>query len=304
MSDSFLEHDTGEFHPETSKRLISIQNLFKTKSYISSLPGYSPRPATEEEILRIHNSSHLKKIQSIQGRSGYLDGDTPFSPGSVNAAFLAAGSGPVLADAIHRGEIENAFAIVRPPGHHAEKSHAMGFCMFNNVAITARYLQTLGYNRIFILDWDVHHGNGTETAFYSDPDIFFLSLHQYPFYPGSGSELDRGEGEGLGKNLNIPMPRGSGDSEYKLAFEKLVLPSLESFEPDFILISAGFDAHGMDPLGGLELSTKGFEFMSFEVCKKAKEICGGRIISFLEGGYDLFALAESAEVHLSVLSDN
>jgi acetoin utilization deacetylase AcuC-like enzyme len=220
---------------------------------------------------------------------------------SYRAALLAAGAGLEAADQIQSGNISRALLLVRPPGHHSLVQRAMGFCLFNNVAICARYLQLLGHKKIAIVDWDVHHGNGTQDAFYEDPSVLFISLHQYPFYPGSGAASETGRGAGAGTTLNCPLPAGSADAEYKQAFEKKILPALEQFGPNAILISAGFDAHRDDPLAGMLLTATSYEWMSRKLRDFADSHCDGRLISFLEGGYNLDALADSVEAHASVL---
>jgi acetoin utilization deacetylase AcuC-like enzyme len=298
----FLEHDTGLGHPESKKRLISILDFLESKSYFKKLPLFSPIPASGEDLERVHSSNHIKTILSLKGKKGYLDIDTPYSEGTSEAAILSAGSGLVLADRMIDGSIQNGMAIVRPPGHHAKKNVAMGFCLLNNIAVTARYLQAKGFPKIAIVDWDVHHGNGTEDIFYEDDSVFFISSHQYPFYPGTGSEKDRGVGRGEGYNLNLPLQRGSGDETYVSLFKEKVKAELEKFQPNFILLSAGFDAHKKDPLAGMELSTHGFEKLTHLLKKSSEDLCQGRLISFLEGGYDLKALAESVEVHVAALN--
>ncbi|NBU98367.1 MAG: histone deacetylase [Spirochaetia bacterium] len=258
--------------------------------------------ASEEDICKVHSIAHYNKIKSLSEKKGYLDGDTPYSPKTTDAALKGAGAGFELVDRIINRELENGMVLVRPPGHHAERDHAMGFCIFNNIAITAKYIQKKGFKKIAIIDWDVHHGNGTENTFYDDDSVLFISTHQYPFYPGSGSESDTGTGKGRGYNINIPMQRGSGISEFIKAFDNKIIPSLENFIPDFILISAGFDAHINDPLANLELTTKSYEIFTEKLMSIAKQYCENRIISFLEGGYDLKALSESVEAHISVLA--
>ncbi len=298
----FLEHDTGLGHPESKERLISILSFLESKSYFKDLRLFSPISAGVEDLERAHSTHHVKNILSLKGKKGYLDGDTPYSEGTSEAALLSAGSGLVLADKMIDGSIQNGMAIVRPPGHHAEKNAAMGFCLLNNVAVTARYLQAKGFAKISIVDWDVHHGNGTEEIFYEDDSVFFISTHQYPFYPGTGNAEDKGKGKGEGYNLNLPLQRGSGDEHYISLFKERVIPELEKFQPDVILISAGFDAHKKDPLAGMELSTHGYERLTRLLKQSSEDLCQGRLISFLEGGYDLKALAESVEVHVAALS--
>ena len=299
--DEFLDHETGH-HPENYKRLTSILDKLKSKYYFKDLLQPEIREATEEEISAIHTLSYIRDFQKrVKSGGGYFDGDTPYSPGSYKAAVLASGSGITLADIILDGKANNGISLVRPPGHHAEKHHAMGFCMFNNVAVTAKYLQSKGIGKVLILDWDVHHGNGTEHSFYEDDSVYFISTHQYPFYPGTGAEKDKGSGKGLGYNLNIPLPRGASNEDYLNVFQEKVIPAIDKFQPEFILISAGFDAHRDDPLGGMNLTTSAFERFTEIISAKAKEVCKSRIISFLEGGYDLDALSDSVEAHVAVL---
>jgi acetoin utilization deacetylase AcuC-like enzyme len=300
--DIFLQHDTGLGHPESKERLVSILSLLNSKSYFKDLKKYIPIPAIDKILEQVHSKEHINRIKSVSGKKGYLDGDTPFSEKSSEAAFMSAGSGIVLADKIIEGSIKNGMAIVRPPGHHAEKDSPMGFCFFNNIAVTAKYLQSKGVQKIAILDWDVHHGNGTEEIFYDDETVLFISTHQYPFYPGTGSAESTGHGKGKGYTLNIPFAKGSEDAQYISAFRESILPRIDKFQPEFILISAGFDAHKNDPLAGMELRTTAFEEFTRMIKKSADDFCGGKIISFLEGGYNLHALAESVEVHVAVLN--
>lgn len=301
----FLNHNTG-FHPEKKDRIISILERLETTGYFKNCIQPKPEPAPIETIALVHDIKYIQELQMLceQGKSGYMDPDTPFSQGTFEAAQLAAGAAIQLADMVWSGQVENGIALVRPPGHHALYSHAMGFCFFNNIAIAAKYLESKGASRIFIIDWDVHHGNGTEACFYENGKVYFSSIHQYPYYPGTGSSEDRGRGEGLGKNLNCPLPRGSGESAYKKVFYEKIFPELDEFQPEIILISAGFDAHKEDPLGGMELTTNSFENFTWWIKEKAKEHCKGKIVSLLEGGYDLTALADSVEAHVSVLAES
>lgn len=300
----FLEHDTGMMHPESAKRLESVQNRLEKASYYSQLKSLPRRFAEIEELMLNHGKSHIEKIEqaSITGR--LIDADTVTSEKSYEAARLAAGAGLAAVDAVTDGTVQRAVLAVRPPGHHSIPDRAMGFCLFNNIAIAAKYAKTKGYGRIAILDWDVHHGNGTQDSFYEDPDVLFISTHQYPFYPGSGGAEETGAGAGKGTTLNCPMPAGAEMDLYIDAFENQILPTIEDFRPDLILVSAGFDAHKADPLASVRLDTESYEWMTRKVLKAANEHCGGKVISFLEGGYDLDALAESVEVHTAAMLQN
>ncbi|MCG6151723.1 histone deacetylase [Leptospira bandrabouensis] len=301
--ETFLKHNTGPGHPETHGRLESILD------HLSDLPSknFLWKKDFKEAPLSIISSIHDPNYIRLVGRtceekgSGYLDGDTVFSSHSFTAASLAVGAGLYLADEVLLGNLKNGMALVRPPGHHAESDHAMGFCIFNNIAITAKYLQSKGIKRILILDWDVHHGNGTQHQFYEDDTVYFISLHQYPFYPGTGAMSERGRGKGLGTTLNLPLARGAGEFEYLSSFPS-IQREMEKFQPEFVLVSAGFDAHKKDPLGGMNLSTSSFEILTQETLKIANTYANGRMISFLEGGYDLNALAESVKLHLESLA--
>lgn len=301
--EEFLKHNTGPGHPETHLRLESILD------HLSDLPSkkFLWKKDFKEAPLSIISSIHDPNYVRLVGRtceekgSGYLDGDTVFSPHSFLAASLAVGSGLYLADEVLSGKLKNGMALVRPPGHHAESDHAMGFCIFNNIAVTAKYLQSKGIKRILILDWDVHHGNGTQHQFYEDDSVYFVSLHQYPFYPGTGALTERGRGKGLGTTLNLPLARGSGEFEYLSNFVS-IHREMEKFQPEFVLVSAGFDAHASDPLGGMNLPTSSYEIFTKEVMKIADTYSNGKLISFLEGGYDFQALAESVKLHLETLA--
>ncbi|MCG6143243.1 histone deacetylase [Leptospira bandrabouensis] len=301
--ETFLKHNTGPGHPETHGRLESILD------HLSDLPSknFLWKKDFKEAPLSIISSIHDPNYIRLVGRtceekgSGYLDGDTVFSPNSYSAASLAVGAGLYLADEVLLGNLKNGMALVRPPGHHAEADHAMGFCIFNNIAITAKYLQSKGIKRILILDWDVHHGNGTQHQFYEDDSVYFVSLHQFPFYPGTGSFAERGKGKGFGTTLNIPLARGASEFEYLSSFPS-IHREMEKFQPEFVLVSAGFDAHTNDPLGGMNLSTSSFETFTREIQKIANTYAHGRIISFLEGGYNFKALAESVKLHLETLT--
>jgi len=299
--DIFLKHDTGE-HPENLKRLIAINSILSKSEYAEYIEKIQPRKADKTDILRIHDENYIDSVaKRIAEGDTWLDIDTNVSADSVEAAYSAAGAGLTCADKIISGEFRRAFCAVRPPGHHAEKMHSMGFCIFNNIAITAKYLKEVhGIEKILILDWDVHHGNGTQHSFYDDPSVLFVSLHQYPFFPGTGTKEETGAGKGVNYTLNFPMDAGSHDNDYFKAFNERILPEINRYNPDFILISAGFDAHAHDPLASINLSTNAFaEFtkMALSVAHHAD----GRVISFLEGGYNLEVLTDSTLAHLETM---
>ena len=300
--DLFFEHNTGRGHPENARRLSAIRTKLEQQSYYREFLTLPRRFATPEEIALVHHGSYVESLRKFCAASGgHLDGDTVVSADSYEAARLASGAGLAAADEILAENLDRAILLIRPPGHHSLPERAMGFCLFNNVALTARYLRSKGVERVAILDWDVHHGNGTEAVFYEDPSVFFTSLHQYPFYPGTGAAEDVGVKEGVDTTLNCPMPAGAGDAEYRRAFADRILPALVSFSPDILLISAGFDAHRRDPLASINLSTEAFAWMTETVLAFAAEHCRGRVVSFLEGGYDPEALAQSVEAHSAVM---
>lgn len=300
----FLEHETGFGHPECNSRLSTSISYLKKQVWFNKLINTPARNANIEDVLNVHTSSYIKRFKkACLLEHDYLDSaDVPICHNSYNTALLAAGSGLQLADKIINKEINNGFAMLRPPGHHAEKEMAYGFCMFNNISILARYLQTKhGVDKIAIVDWDVHHGNGTQHLFEEDPSILYISIHQYPHYPGTGNYTETGIGRGKGSILNCNMHEGSGDAEYKQAFFSQILPKIDEFIPDFILISAGFDAHYADPLGGINLNESSFAWMTNCLMEKAEKYCANRIISLLEGGYNLNALAMSIDAHFKTL---
>ncbi|OGW72554.1 MAG: hypothetical protein A2Y02_02510 [Omnitrophica bacterium GWA2_52_12] len=300
----FLEHATGTGHPECPERLTAILNHLQPLPWFSALKQFVPKPAREEWLQTIHSADYLQRArETCRSGSPLLDTpDVPISENSYDIAKLAAGGSLELADRLMAGDIQNGFALLRPPGHHAERDLAMGFCLFNNVAILARYLQQHhGLEKIAILDWDVHHGNGTQHSFEEDPSVFYISLHQFPFYPGTGRAAENGAGRGKGYTLNCPMRAGAGDWDYEQAFSLQILPALENYKPDAILISAGFDAHRVDPLGQINLSTEFYGWMTERVLEIAARHSRGRILSLLEGGYDLTALPLCVAKHLNML---
>jgi len=298
----FRDHVPLREHPERPERLAAIDRALDALG--EAIRPLAPRPATDEELLRAHDRGYVEALSSYAGRSGKLDPDTYCSPRSVETARLAAGS---LTDAslrVARGEARRAFVAVRPPGHHAERDAPMGFCLLNNVVVAARALQAAaGLERIAIVDWDVHHGNGTQHAFEAERDVLFASLHQFPFYPGTGALDEQGHEAGLGATLNLPLPAGCGDAEYGLAFDSVLVPALVAFRPELLIVSAGYDAHERDPLGSMDVTTRGFGLFAERLCGVADQVCGGRIVLALEGGYDLEGLADSVAESVRVLAE-
>jgi acetoin utilization deacetylase AcuC-like enzyme len=294
--DIYLEHITDDFHPENPNRLVHIYAMLKELGQ-EGLVYIQPRMATHEEIALNHDASYINFVAETKGKvQRRLDPDTVTSPKSYEAACMAVGGLLQLSDALFAGEIDNGFALVRPPGHHAERGKGMGFCIFNSVAVAARYLiRKHGLKRVFIVDWDLHHGNGTQHSFYGDSDILYFSTHQYPYYPGTGSHEEIGSGEGKGYTINVPMSYGMGDGDYTYAFEEIVLPVVRQWKPEAILVSAGFDIHHSDPLGGMAVTESGFTKMTRMLMDAAEEVCKGRILFALEGGYDLSGLTNSVK---------
>jgi len=302
--DIYLEHKTTEGHPETPRRLVAIIERLKAKGLYTKLSQLAPLPVTTEWLTTVHTPEYIERAnKSCKDGIGYLDSmDVPISSKSYEAALAAAGGVLSAIDAVVEKKVTNAFCAIRPPGHHALKDRAMGFCIFNNIAVGTRYLQKkYNLSKILIVDWDVHHGNGTQATFYDDPNVLYFSVHQYPFYPGTGSEAEKGSGKGLNYKINVPLPAGSPDAVYLRVFEKKLKPAAFAFSPDFVLISAGFDAHKDDLLGGMNVSTQGFAELTHIVKDIANKCCEGRLVSVLEGGYQLEGLADSVEAHIRVL---
>lgn len=303
FSETFLYHNSNSTFPhyENPDRLLACMESLQKTTYFSLLHKPEIKDLSVDFLNKIHSRHHIRKIEDAKGKKGYFDPDTPFTEKSWISAFKAASSGTTMVDALLEGKIKNGFSLLRPPGHHAEGDRIMGFCLLNNIAIAAKYLQIQGFKKIFILDWDVHHGNGTQEIFYRDANVFFLSVHQFPFYPMTGLPTEIGEDMGIGTTKNLPLQAETEDYTYIQIFKNSIVPTIEKFNPDIILISAGFDAHKNDPLGGMRISTQGFEELTRIILECAKYTCEGRVLSFLEGGYDLPALAESVEAHIAVL---
>jgi acetoin utilization deacetylase AcuC-like enzyme len=293
---SSLEHDTGLGHPERPERIRAIEAELDRRDWL----GFQRREApavTREQLLAVHPERYVEFVRETCARSGAFDLDTPTSEGSWEAALHAAGGACALAEALLGGE-EMGFSALRPPGHHAEHSRAMGFCLFANASIAARHaLDSLGAERVFVLDWDVHHGNGTNAIFHESPKLLFASLHQYPFWPGSGPLSDVGRGDGEGYSLNLPVPAGSGEDTFCGLVEHVVLPAARAFDPDLVLVSAGFDAHRDDPIGGCALETGSYARLALQALTLGKPV--GYL---LEGGYDLDALAASVAASMESLA--
>ncbi|HYE36478.1 histone deacetylase family protein [Methylocaldum sp.] len=299
---SFFEHNTGLGHPEGAERLRSIDHALSQPGFADLKRREAPR-GTREQIRLIHTNRHIDYVLGAVPRQGfaYLDVDTVVSPGSGEAALHAVGAVCAAADAIFAEEAENAFCAVRPPGHHAEPDAAMGFCLFNNVAIAAEYARKRrGIERVAIVDFDVHHGNGTQRAFEANQDVLYASTHQSPWYPGTGAA----EETGVGNIINVPLPAGSGSKEFRLALAEKILPVLDRFSPELVLISAGFDAHRDDPLADLNLVEDDYAWVTLELAALAKKHAGGRLISVLEGGYNPEALGKSVAAHVRALMES
>jgi acetoin utilization deacetylase AcuC-like enzyme len=299
----FLDHCGPAGHPERPERLSAVAEAIAARR--DRLDVLSPRPATREEILRVHSPDHIDRISRTCERApAHLDADTYVSPESFDVGLLAAGGAVDLALAIAANRVQTGLASVRPPGHHAEANLAMGFCLFNNVAVAARALQAEdGVDRVLILDWDVHHGNGTQHSFEEDPTVLYVSTHQHPYYPGTGAASETGRGRGVGFTLNIPMPAGCGDAEYVGVLQRILVPAARSFRPDFILISCGFDAHREDPLAGMLVTGDGYAAMAAIARHLADDLCGGRLAFILEGGYALVGLREGVAAVLDAILD-
>ncbi len=303
---AFERHLTGPGHPERPRRLVAIRDALSKAGLIERCTAIPLRRATDAEVERVHTRAYVERvIRACQRGDPYIDvADSAICPESFEIATLAAGTVLEAVDQVLTGQLDRAFCGIRPPGHHAERHRSMGFCLLSNVALAAEHARTVHrVERVGILDWDVHHGNATQHIFEADPGVLFISLHGHPYYvyPGTGFEDETGKGAGIGFTLNIPMLPGAGDREYRAAFEQQVIPKLDQFAPQLLLISAGFDAHRADPLAPIGLDTESFAWMTRAAVEIADRHCGGKLVSVLEGGYDLEALGASVAVHVNAL---
>lgn len=298
----YLEHDMGQ-HPENARRLTAIMQTLEETGLRGALLKVEAKDATQAELEAIHHKAYIERVKRTADEGGaWLDGDTYVSPASYAAAIRAAGGLIALVDAIMREEVDNGLALVRPPGHHALAGRGMGFCLFNNVAIAAAHaLNSCGLDRVLIVDYDVHHGNGTADAFYADPRVLYFSTHQYPHYPGTGDSTETGSGDGIGYTVNVPLPAGVGDHGYVRVFEEILAPIARRYDPQLVLVSVGYDAHWRDPLSHMGLSVTGYARLAQILRELATETCGGRIAFTLEGGYDPEALGHGVAATFDAL---
>ncbi|MBW1764466.1 MAG: histone deacetylase [Deltaproteobacteria bacterium] len=300
----YLDHNMGELHPESPARLEGIYDMLEDIDMKGNFIDVPSIYAQRDELLYIHSPEYIDLLAETSGKDNtYLDPDTQTSAGSYEAALLAAGGLCEAISLVHSKGLNNAFALVRPPGHHAEQNRAMGFCLFNNVAIGAAYARKkLGLDRILVIDWDLHHGNGTQHSFYDDPSVLYISTHQYPHYPGTGAYNEFGSGRGEGFTLNVPLSMGYGDSEFIDIFERLIRPVTCEYQPEMILVSAGFDTHTDDPLGGMKVTPHGFAGMTRSIMNMATDCCDGKVVMTLEGGYNIQGLKDSVKIVLKELA--
>ena len=302
-SERFKDHKTGEGHPESPSRMDAAKRALGAPSLAGVLTAIEPRAATREEIMLVHSDRHYDEVVATRGiEQAYLDSDTVTCPDSSDVAHLAVGAGLALVDAVMNGDVANAFALVRPPGHHAKPDKAMGFCFFNNVAVAAAYLgRRYSLSRVLVIDFDVHHGNGTQKAFYTSPEVLYVSTHQWPHYPGTGAFEEVGKDEGTGFTLNLPLPAGSGDYLYVELFRRVIAPVAHEYRPEFVLVSAGYDAYAQDPLGNMALTPGGYAAITREILAIAGASCGGKSLFTLEGGYNLGGLEKCITATLEVM---
>jgi acetoin utilization deacetylase AcuC-like enzyme len=300
-SPRFSDHVTPPGHPERVERAHVMEQVAAEWSQHGGLVK-PPRAATRAELLRVHSEDYLAAIDRTAGRAVSLDPDTFTSPDSRDVALLAAGAAVGGVDAIIQSAATRVLALVRPPGHHAERDKAMGFCLYNNVAAAAAHALALGLERVAVMDYDVHHGNGTQWIFYEEPRVLYISTHQYPFYPGTGAATEIGRGKGLGFTVNIPLESGSTDGDYTDVFKTVAIPVIDQFRPELLLISAGFDAHERDPLARMRLTGAGYASLTKALCDAADRHCHGHVVAITEGGYDLSALKNCLELCVGVLA--
>jgi acetoin utilization deacetylase AcuC-like enzyme len=300
----FFEHRAREPHPERPERLQAARAAVAQAKLSSTRTELPPRDATDQELGRVHGGAYLEALGHASGQQGYFDADTFYGPKSVEAARRAAGGAIALVDALIGSEARFGAALLRPPGHHARPATAMGFCLLNNVAVAAAHARANGKERVAIIDWDVHHGNGTQEMFYADPSVLYVSLHQFPFYPGTGAAHEIGSGDGRGKTVNVPLSGGATDAVYVAAFDRLLAPILSEFDPDLVLISAGFDAHRRDPLASMALTENAYHAMTRRIARALPRGAAGRIGLVLEGGYDLEGLRSSLSATLEALDSD
>jgi acetoin utilization deacetylase AcuC-like enzyme len=300
----YMEHWMGEYHPESPMRLEAIYTMLDEPDMAGKFVDVPAHPADKKDIMLIHSSGYVDQIESTAGAEyTYLDPDTQTCAATYDAALLASGGLCQAIGKVYSGEIDNAFALVRPPGHHAERAQAKGFCIFNNVAVATRYAQkNFGISRILIVDWDLHHGNGTQHVFEEDPSALYFSTHQYPYYPGSGAFDEVGRGKGRGFTINVPLTIGHGDGEYLKIFGEILSPVALEYRPELILVSAGFDIYFGDPLGGMNVTPKGFAGMTRMVMDIAEQCCGGKVVLTLEGGYNIEGERDSVREVLKELA--
>ncbi|MFN7914626.1 MAG: histone deacetylase [Vicinamibacterales bacterium] len=300
-SERFAEHMTPPGHPESPER-AEVMDVIAAEWRARGGEVVAPREASREQLARVHAPEHLRRMGETAGSSVALDPDTYTSPDTYEVALLSAGAAVDGVERVMGGGHKRAFVLSRPPGHHAEHDRAMGFCFFNNVAVAAAHARALGATRVAIVDYDVHHGNGTQHIFENDADVLYISTHQFPYYPGTGAAEEVGFGGGAGRTVNVPLELGATDDDFKLVFEQVVLPVLRQFAPDVLFISAGFDAHERDPLGQMRVTTPGFVAMTAALRQLAEECCAGRLVAVAEGGYDLRALGECYRAVIDVLA--
>jgi acetoin utilization deacetylase AcuC-like enzyme len=299
----FDEHDAGAGHPERPDRLRAVRRGLRESGLLEELIAIEPSAAAPEELLRVHTADHVDRVARTRDRGGRFDADTAASPRSYEAALLAAGAVAGAVERVLDGELDRAFCAVRPPGHHATAGQAMGFCFFNNVAIGAAAALARGIERVAVIDFDVHHGNGTQEIFWDSPNVLFVSSHQFPLYPGSGAVDEMGAGAGRGLSVNLPLPAGCGDAEYTRVYREIVLPVGRAFDPQLVLVSAGFDAARGDPLASMDLTDRGFSAVMDVCLGVAGGAARGRLVAVLEGGYGLEAMSSSAAAVVGRLMD-